>query len=114
MGLSKSPLSLGLLVALFVGFAVYFRLQEIDSAFAFEEDLLSIDCLRSGEDTMLKNLWDSRDAILCCSLKAGFDMVERLEELHDMFLDETLDPKMLCSEFSDIIEQGKSYFGGWT
>ncbi|KAF3607144.1 hypothetical protein DY000_02047574 [Brassica cretica] len=73
-------------------------------------------------DTLLKQLWNHSDAILCCSLKtiaspvftfanqAGLDMLETtLVALQDIMLDKTLDDsgrKALCSEFAKIMQQG--------
>ncbi|XP_057972220.1 homeobox-leucine zipper protein ATHB-14-like isoform X2 [Malania oleifera] len=73
-------------------------------------------------DSILKQLWCHPDAIMCCSLKtnasplftfanqAGLDMLETtLLALQDMMLDKILDEagrKILCSEFSKIMQQG--------
>ncbi|OMO83262.1 hypothetical protein CCACVL1_11477 [Corchorus capsularis] len=79
---------------------------------------------QAGE-SLLKQLWHHSDAILCCSLKtnaspvftfanqAGLDMLETtLVALQDIMLDKILDEagrKILCSEFSKIMEQGFAY-----
>ncbi|KAE8673416.1 Homeobox-leucine zipper protein HOX32 [Hibiscus syriacus] len=73
-------------------------------------------------DALLKQLWHHSDAIMCCSLKtnaspvftfanqAGLDMLETtLVALQDIMLDKILDEagqKILCSEFSKIMQQG--------
>ncbi|XP_068655721.1 homeobox-leucine zipper protein HOX32-like isoform X1 [Aristolochia californica] len=75
-------------------------------------------------DSLLKLLWHHSDAILCCSLKsnaspvftfanqAGLDMLETtLIALQDIMLDKILDEggrKVLCAEFSKIMQQGYS------
>ncbi|XP_065846929.1 homeobox-leucine zipper protein ATHB-14-like [Euphorbia lathyris] len=79
-------------------------------------------------DGLLKQLWHHSDAIMCCSLKtnaspvftfsnqAGLDMLETtLVALQDIMLDKILDEagrKMLCSEFSKIMQQGFAYLPG--
>ncbi|KAJ7969112.1 Homeobox-leucine zipper protein like [Quillaja saponaria] len=79
---------------------------------------------QSGE-AILKQLWHHSDAILCCSVKtnaspvftfanqAGLDMLETtLVALQDIMLDKILDEagrKVLCSEFSKIMQQGFAY-----
>ncbi|GAV67248.1 Homeobox domain-containing protein/START domain-containing protein/MEKHLA domain-containing protein [Cephalotus follicularis] len=86
-------------------------------------ELLRID-LQAG-DVLLKQLWHHSDAIMCCSLKtnaspvftfanqAGLDMLETtLVALQDIMLDKILDEagrKILCSEFSKIMQQGFAY-----
>ncbi|XP_035544210.1 homeobox-leucine zipper protein ATHB-14-like isoform X2 [Juglans regia] len=76
-------------------------------------------------DAILKQLWHHSDAILCCSVKtnaspvftfanqAGLDMLETtLVALQDIMLDKILDEagrKILCSEFSKIMQQGFAY-----
>ncbi|XP_050223730.1 homeobox-leucine zipper protein ATHB-14-like [Mercurialis annua] len=76
-------------------------------------------------DALLKQLWHHSDAIMCCSLKtnaspvftfanqAGLDMLETtLVALQDIMLDKILDEagrKILCSEFSKIMQQGFAY-----
>eukprot|EP00257_Ricinus_communis_P018512 XP_015577248.1 homeobox-leucine zipper protein ATHB-14 [Ricinus communis] len=76
-------------------------------------------------DALLKQLWHHSDAIMCCSLKtnaspvftfanqAGLDMLETtLVALQDIMLDKILDEagrKVLCSEFSKIMQQGFAY-----
>ncbi|XP_021657818.2 homeobox-leucine zipper protein ATHB-14-like isoform X2 [Hevea brasiliensis] len=73
-------------------------------------------------DALLKQLWHHSDAIMCCSLKtnaspvftfanqAGLNMLETtLVALQDIMLDKILDEagrKILCSEFSKIMQQG--------
>ncbi|CAE5958902.1 unnamed protein product [Arabidopsis arenosa] len=85
-------------------------------------DLFGADSQSCGGDTLLKQLWNHSDAILCCSLKtnaspvftfanqAGLDMLETtLVALQDIMLDKTLDDsgrKALCSEFAKIMQQG--------
>ncbi|CAA7062368.1 unnamed protein product [Microthlaspi erraticum] len=85
-------------------------------------NLLGPDSQACDGDTLLKQLWNHTDAILCCSLKtnaspvftfanqAGLDMLETtLVALQDIMLDKTLDDsgrKALCSEFSKIMQQG--------
>ncbi|XP_015959291.1 homeobox-leucine zipper protein ATHB-14 [Arachis duranensis] len=72
-------------------------------------------------DAILKQLWQHSDAIMCCSVKtnaspvftfanqAGLDMLETtLVALQDIMLDKVLDEsgrKILCSEFSKIMQQ---------
>ncbi|XP_020215009.1 homeobox-leucine zipper protein ATHB-14 [Cajanus cajan] len=76
-------------------------------------------------DAILKQLWHHSDAILCCSIKtnaspvftfanqAGLDMLETtLVALQDIVLDKVLDEagrKVLCIEFSKIMQQGFAY-----
>ncbi|KAJ8758597.1 hypothetical protein K2173_000318 [Erythroxylum novogranatense] len=76
-------------------------------------------------DALLKQLWHHSDAIMCCSLKtnaspvftfanqAGLDMLETtLVALQDIMLDKVLNEagrKILCSEFSKIMQQGFAY-----
>ncbi|KAL1358858.1 hypothetical protein HN51_004099 [Arachis hypogaea] len=76
-------------------------------------------------DAILKQLWQHSDAIMCCSVKtnaspvftfanqAGLDMLETtLVALQDIMLDKVLDEsgrKILCSEFSKIMQQGFAY-----
>ncbi|POO00969.1 Octamer-binding transcription factor [Trema orientale] len=76
-------------------------------------------------DAVLKRLWHHSDAIMCCSVKtnaspvftfanqAGLDMLETtLVALQDIMLDKILDEagrKILCSEFSKIMQQGFAY-----
>ncbi|XWS71825.1 hypothetical protein CRYUN_Cryun03dG0171200 [Craigia yunnanensis] len=76
-----------------------------------------------GGDSVLKNLWQHQDAILCCSLKslpvfvfanqAGLDMLETtLVALQDITLDKIFDEsgrKALCSDFAKLMEQGFAY-----
>ncbi|KAK8550926.1 hypothetical protein V6N12_039605 [Hibiscus sabdariffa] len=73
-----------------------------------------------GGDSILKNLWQHQDAILCCSLKsqpvfifanqAGLDMLETtLVALQDITLDKLFDEsgrKALCSDFAKLMQQG--------
>ncbi|WCJ24310.1 Homeobox-leucine zipper protein HOX32 [Euphorbia peplus] len=89
-------------------------------------ELFRVD-LEAG-DALLKQLWHHSDAIMCCSLKtnaspvftfsnqAGLDMLETtLVALQDIMLDKILDEagrKMLCSEFSKIMQQGFAYLPG--
>ncbi|XP_043700867.1 homeobox-leucine zipper protein HOX32-like [Telopea speciosissima] len=86
-------------------------------------DLLQVDS--QAGDAVLKLLWHHSDAIMCCSLKtnaspiftfanqAGLDMLETtLVALQDIMLDKILNDagrKMLCSEFSKIMQQGFAY-----
>ncbi|XP_042489481.1 homeobox-leucine zipper protein HOX32 [Macadamia integrifolia] len=86
-------------------------------------ELLQVDS--QAGDTVLKLLWHHTDAIMCCSLKtnaspvftfanqAGLDMLETtLVVLQDIMLDKILNDagrKMLCSEFSKIMQQGFAY-----
>ncbi|KAG4956457.1 hypothetical protein JHK85_042837 [Glycine max] len=76
-------------------------------------------------DAILKQLWHHPDAIMCCSVKtnaspvftfanqAGLDMLETtLVALQDIMLDKVLDEssrKILCCEFSKIMQQGFAY-----
>ncbi|KAJ4726042.1 Homeobox-leucine zipper protein like [Melia azedarach] len=87
---------------------------------------LGAELLRSdsvGGDTILKNLWQHSDAILCCSLKsmpvfifanqAGLDMLETtLVALQDITLDKIFDEsgrKTLCADFAKLMQQGFTY-----
>ncbi|XP_015882797.3 homeobox-leucine zipper protein ATHB-14 isoform X1 [Ziziphus jujuba] len=86
-------------------------------------ELVHVDS-QSG-DAVLKQLWNHSDAIMCCSVKtnasplftfanqAGLDMLETtLVALQDIMLDKILDEagrKILCSEFSKIMQQGFAY-----
>ncbi|KAB2028548.1 hypothetical protein ES319_D05G104800v1 [Gossypium barbadense] len=84
---------------------------------------LGAELLRSeslGGDSILKNLWQHQDAILCCSLKsqpvfifanqAGLDMLETtLVALQDITLDKLFDEsgrKALCPDFGKLMQQG--------
>ncbi|KAG4188991.1 hypothetical protein ERO13_A08G198400v2 [Gossypium hirsutum] len=74
-------------------------------------------------DSLLKNLWQHQDAILCCSLKplpvmifanqAGLDMLETtLMALQDISLDKIFDEtgrKTLCSDFAKLMQEGLAY-----
>ncbi|OIW13909.1 hypothetical protein TanjilG_31798 [Lupinus angustifolius] len=76
-------------------------------------------------DAILKQLWHHSDAIMCCSVKtnaspaftftnqAGLDMLETtLVALQDIMLEKVLDEagkKVICSEFSKIMQQGFAY-----
>ncbi|EOA26257.1 hypothetical protein CARUB_v10022629mg [Capsella rubella] len=87
-------------------------------------DLFGSGSQTSG-DTLLHQLWNHTDAILCCSLKTnaspvftfanqtGLDMLETtLVALQDIMLDKTLDEpgrKALCSEFPKIMQQGYAH-----
>ncbi|XP_038970519.1 homeobox-leucine zipper protein HOX32-like [Phoenix dactylifera] len=85
-------------------------------------DLLRADS-QAGSDALLKLLWHHSDAILCCSLKsspvftfanqAGLDMLETtFIALQDITLEKILDDsgrKVLCSEFTKIMQQGFAY-----
>ncbi|KAK8683591.1 hypothetical protein V6N13_039647 [Hibiscus sabdariffa] len=76
-----------------------------------------------GGDSILKDLWQHQDAILCCSLKsqpififanqAGLDMLETtLVSLQDITLDKIFDDagrKILCSDFTKVMQQGFAY-----
>ncbi|KAL0721096.1 hypothetical protein Bca4012_035695 [Brassica carinata] len=80
---------------------------------------------QTNDDTLLRQLWNHTDAILCCSLKTnaspvftfanqtGLDMLETtLVALQDIMLDKTLDEsgrKALCSEFPKIMQQGYAH-----
>ncbi|KAM7522349.1 hypothetical protein LguiA_012251 [Lonicera macranthoides] len=89
-------------------------------------ELLGSESSVGGGDSLLKNLWEHQDAILCCSLKnlpvfifanqAGLDMLETtLVALQDITLDKIFDDpgrKALCSEFSKIMQQGYAYLPG--
>ncbi|TYG67876.1 hypothetical protein ES288_D05G109900v1 [Gossypium darwinii] len=83
---------------------------------------LGAELLRSeslGGDSILKNLWQHQDAILCCSLKsqpvfifanqAGLDMLETtLVALQDITLDKLFDEsgrKALCPDFGKLMQQ---------
>ncbi|XP_022716449.1 homeobox-leucine zipper protein ATHB-14-like [Durio zibethinus] len=86
-------------------------------------ELLRVDS--QAGDALLKQLWHHSDAIMCCSLKTnaspvftfanqvGLDMLETtLVALQDIMLDKILDEagrKILCSEFSKIMQQGFAY-----
>ncbi|XVE79763.1 hypothetical protein DITRI_Ditri14bG0082700 [Diplodiscus trichospermus] len=87
---------------------------------------LGAELLRSeslGGDSVLKNLWQHPDAILCCSLKslpvfifanqAGLDMLETtLVALQDITLDKIFDEsgrKALCSDFAKLMQEGFAY-----
>ncbi|KAF2310777.1 hypothetical protein GH714_017097 [Hevea brasiliensis] len=86
-------------------------------------DLFQVDS--QAGDALLKQLWHHSDAIMCCSLKtnaspvftfanqAGLDLLETtLVALQDIMLDKILDEagrKILCSEFSKIMQQGFAY-----
>ncbi|GAB2280820.1 Homeobox-leucine zipper protein ATHB-14 [Dionaea muscipula] len=90
-------------------------------------ELLRLDPQATG-DSVLKQVWQHPDAILCCSLKsnvspvftfgnqAGLDMLETtFVALQDIMLDKVLEEagrKMLCSEFSKIMLQGFAYLPG--
>ncbi|XP_009624236.1 homeobox-leucine zipper protein REVOLUTA [Nicotiana tomentosiformis] len=79
-----------------------------------------------GDESVLKNLWQHQDAILCCSLKslpvfifankAGLDMLETtLVALQDITLDRIFDEsgrKVLFAEFPKIMDQGFAYLPG--
>ncbi|XP_076884395.1 homeobox-leucine zipper protein REVOLUTA-like [Bidens hawaiensis] len=90
---------------------------------------LGADLLSSGsvvEDSLLKDLWQHQDAILCCSLKslpvfmfanqAGLDMLETtLVSLQDITLDKMFDDsgrKALVPEFAKIMQQGYTHLPG--
>ncbi|KAI3793748.1 hypothetical protein L1987_36370 [Smallanthus sonchifolius] len=90
---------------------------------------LGLDLLTSGSvvgDSLLKDLWQHQDAILCCSLKslpvfifanqAGLDMLETtLVALQDITLDKMFDEagrKALFPEFAKIMQQGFAYLPG--
>ncbi|CAD5320367.1 unnamed protein product [Arabidopsis thaliana] len=93
-------------------------------------DLFGSDSQTSG-DTLLHQLWNHSDAILCCSLKTnaspvftfanqtGLDMLETtLVALQDIMLDKTLDEpgrKALCSEAMLICRQEyvRQAWEGW-
>ncbi|KAK7303562.1 hypothetical protein RJT34_14471 [Clitoria ternatea] len=86
-------------------------------------ELFRVEC--TAGDAILKQLWHHSDAIMCCSVKtnaspvftfanqAGLDMLETtLVALQDIVLDKVLDEsgrKVLCSEFSKIMQQGFAY-----
>ncbi|XWS53279.1 hypothetical protein CRYUN_Cryun11dG0143700 [Craigia yunnanensis] len=86
---------------------------------------LGAELLRSESlgDSVLKNLWQHQDAILCCSLKslpvfifanqAGLDMLETtLVALQDITLDKIFDEsgrKALCSDFAKLMQEGFAY-----
>ncbi|XP_071711814.1 homeobox-leucine zipper protein REVOLUTA-like [Rutidosis leptorrhynchoides] len=77
-------------------------------------------------DSLLKDLWQHQDAILCCSLKsspvfifanqAGLDMLETtLVSLQDITLDKMFDDsgrKALVPEFAKIMQQGYTHLPG--
>ncbi|KAL1197292.1 Homeobox-leucine zipper protein REVOLUTA [Cardamine amara subsp. amara] len=81
-------------------------------------DLLRTDSL--GGDSLLRQLLDHQDAILCCSLKpqpvfmfanqAGLDMLETtLVALQDITLEKIFDEsgrKALCPDFAKLMQQG--------
>ncbi|CAH8365575.1 unnamed protein product [Eruca vesicaria subsp. sativa] len=87
-------------------------------------DLFGSDSQTSG-DTLLHQLWNHTDAILCCSMKTnaspvftfanqtGLDMLETtLVSLQDITLDKTLDEsgrKGICSKFPEIMQQGYTH-----
>ncbi|XP_024971452.1 homeobox-leucine zipper protein REVOLUTA isoform X2 [Cynara cardunculus var. scolymus] len=90
---------------------------------------LGVDLLTSSSvvgDSLLKDLWQHQDAILCCSLKslpvfifanqAGLDMLETtLVALQDITLDKMFDEagrKALFPEFAKIMQQGFAYLPG--
>ncbi|XP_024985647.1 homeobox-leucine zipper protein REVOLUTA-like [Cynara cardunculus var. scolymus] len=90
---------------------------------------LGTDLLSSGSivgDSLLKDLWQHQDAILCCSLKslpvflfanqAGLDMLETtLVALQDITLDKMFDDsgrKALVPEFAKIMQQGFTHLPG--
>ncbi|KAK9132686.1 hypothetical protein Scep_012214 [Stephania cephalantha] len=84
-------------------------------------ELLQVDS--HAGDSLLKQLWQHSDAIMCCSLKAspvftfanqaGLDMLETtLVGLQDIMLDKILDEsgrRLLCSEFSNIMQKGYAH-----
>ncbi|KAK9151077.1 hypothetical protein Syun_009386 [Stephania yunnanensis] len=84
-------------------------------------ELLQVDS--HAGDSLLKQLWQHSDAIMCCSLKAspvftfanqaGLDMLETtLVGLQDIILDKILDEsgrRLLCSEFSNIMQKGYAH-----
>eukprot|EP01018_Ginkgo_biloba_P016524 Gb_02083 [translate_table: standard] len=84
-------------------------------------ELLRGDC--EASESVLKLLWHHSDAIMCCSWKtlpvftfanqAGLDMLETtLVALQDISLEKILDEngrKSLCSDFSQIMQQGYAY-----
>ncbi|CAH8357154.1 unnamed protein product, partial [Eruca vesicaria subsp. sativa] len=81
-------------------------------------DLLRTDSF--GGHSLLRQLWDHHDAILCCSLKpqpvfmfanqAGLDMLETtLVALQDITLEKIFDEsgrKALCPDFAKLMQQG--------
>ncbi|KAJ0657305.1 putative transcription factor & lipid binding HD-SAD family [Helianthus debilis subsp. tardiflorus] len=90
---------------------------------------LGTELLTSGSvvgDSLLKDLWQHQDAILCCSLKslpvfifanqAGLDMLETtLVALQDITLDKMFDEagrKALFPEFAKIMQEGYAYLPG--
>ncbi|KAG9144041.1 hypothetical protein Leryth_013919 [Lithospermum erythrorhizon] len=87
-------------------------------------ELLGGNCL--GSDSMLNNLWNHQDAILCCSLKslpvfvfanqAGLDMMETsLVALQDITIDKIFDDsgrKALFLEFANIMQKGSAFLPG--
>ncbi|KAD5508698.1 hypothetical protein E3N88_16401 [Mikania micrantha] len=90
---------------------------------------LGADLLSSGSvvgDSLLKDLWQHQDAILCCSLKslpvfmfanqAGLNMLETtLISLQDITLDKMFDDsgrKALVPEFAKIMQQGYAHLPG--
>ncbi|XP_022140363.1 homeobox-leucine zipper protein REVOLUTA-like [Momordica charantia] len=93
-------------------------------SFQLGAELIRSDSMES--DSLLKNLWDHQDAILCCSLKSlpvfmfanqsGLDMLETtLVALQDITLDKIFDEsgrKALCSDFPKLMQQGFAYLPG--
>ncbi|KAI7746640.1 hypothetical protein M8C21_013284 [Ambrosia artemisiifolia] len=90
---------------------------------------LGADLLSTGSvvgESLLKDLWQHQDAILCCSLKshpvfifanqAGLDMLETtLVSLQDITLDKLFDEsgrKALVPEFAKIMQQGYAHLPG--
>ncbi|KAK1435142.1 hypothetical protein QVD17_00902 [Tagetes erecta] len=90
---------------------------------------LGADLLSSGSvvgESLLKDLWQHQDAILCCSIKslpvfmfanqAGLNMLETtLVSLQDITLDKMFDDsgrKALVPEFAKIMQQGYAYIPG--
>nr|BAC22514.1 homeobox leucine-zipper protein [Zinnia elegans] len=90
---------------------------------------LGADLLSSGSvvgESLLKDLWQHQDAILCCSLKSqpvfifanqsGLDMLETtLVSLQDITLDKMFDDsgrKALVPEFAKIMQQGYAHLPG--
>ncbi|CAM8994738.1 unnamed protein product [Rhodiola kirilowii] len=87
------------------------------------EELVRVSC--HAGDSVLKELWEFSDAIMCCSLtsstspvftfanQSGLDMLETtLIALQDIMLDRTLDEaghKSLLGEFPKIAQQGIAY-----
>ncbi|KAA0035345.1 homeobox-leucine zipper protein REVOLUTA isoform X2 [Cucumis melo var. makuwa] len=93
-------------------------------SFQLGTELIKSDSLEG--DSLLKNLWNHQDAILCCSLKslpvflfanqAGLDMLETtLVALQDITLDKIFDEsgrKALCADFPKLMQQGFAYLPG--